>query len=176
MVKLTVVVLAVALAGTASAERWRNLRVDGSSEAAFAESLAVFKEKLSPARQYVFGKALEDIWVQGTQKAEADQSEYTASDYYRQIDGLGYEEVVTLPDPTGATAKTRLREGIRRSPGTVAQAAYTREPPPREERPVFRNDNVSIRGMDANRHAQGMQQAIQERQAVEGARVRRDPP
>ena len=33
MLKLTVAVLAVALAGTASAAGWRSLRVDGSSEA-----------------------------------------------------------------------------------------------------------------------------------------------
>jgi len=36
MQKLTVVVLALAFAGTASAAGWRDLRVDGSSEEAFA--------------------------------------------------------------------------------------------------------------------------------------------
>lgn len=66
MPKLTVAVLAVVLAGTASAAGWRSLRVDGSSEDAFAQSLAAFKEKLSPERRHVFGEALKDIWVQGT--------------------------------------------------------------------------------------------------------------
>ncbi len=42
MLKLTVAVLAVVLAGTASAERWRDLRVDASSEDAFAKSLEAF--------------------------------------------------------------------------------------------------------------------------------------
>src|SRR5688572_22616409 len=101
MLKITVAVLAVALAGTASAAKWRDLRVDGSSEAAFAQSLEAFKEKLSPARRYVFGEALKDIWVQGVKAAESEQREYTAADYYRQVDGLAYEQVVTFTDPTG---------------------------------------------------------------------------
>ena len=105
MLKLAIVVLAVTLAGTASAAGWRSLRVDASSEAAFEQSLALFKEKLSPGRRYVFGEALEDIWVAGSQAAEAEQREYTAADYYRQIDGLGYKEVVTLVDPSGKTAR-----------------------------------------------------------------------
>jgi len=110
MLKLTVAVLAVALAGTASAAGWRSLRVDASSEASFTESMAAFQEKLSPARNYVFLRALQDIWVQGTKSAEAEQGEYTDSDYLRQLDGLGYDAVVKLTDPTGDTAQTRLRE------------------------------------------------------------------
>jgi len=160
MLKLTVAVLAVALAGTASADRWRDLRVDGSSEAAFAASLAVFNEKLSPARQYVFGNALKDIWLQSTEKAKAEQREYTVSDYYRQVDGLGYEEVVTFTDPTGATAKARLKEGLSQNSGTVGQPAYTRAVP-HQPRPVFSDGNTSIRGTDANRQAQQMQQSMQ---------------
>jgi hypothetical protein len=105
MLKPMVVVLAVALASTASAAGWRSLRVDASSEAAFEQSLAEFKDKLSPARRYVFGKALKDIWLKGSQSATAEQREYTDADYYRQLDGLSYEEVVTLVDPTGETAR-----------------------------------------------------------------------
>ena len=43
MLKLTVAVLAVALAGTASAAGWRSLRIDGSSDASFTTSLAAFQ-------------------------------------------------------------------------------------------------------------------------------------
>ena len=110
MLKLTIAVLAVALAGTASAAGWRSLRVDASSEASFTESVAAFQQKLSPARNYVFLRALQDIWVQGTKSAEAEQGEYTDSDYLRQLDGLGYDAVVKLTDPTGDTTKIRLRE------------------------------------------------------------------
>jgi hypothetical protein len=108
MFKLTVAVLAVVLAGTAAAG-WRDLRIDGSSEAAFAKSLEEFNDKLSPAHRYVLGEALKDIWVQGDRAAQADQREYTDSDYYAQLHGLGYKEIVRLTDPTGDTAKDRYR-------------------------------------------------------------------
>jgi len=111
MLKLTTAVLAVALAGAASAGGWKSLRVDASSEEAFEQSLAVFKDELSYARQYVFGEALKDIWVKGATAAEAEQREYTADDYYRQIHGLSYEQVVTFTDPTGEVAKSRFRFG-----------------------------------------------------------------
>jgi hypothetical protein len=105
MLKLTVTVLAVALAGTASAAGWRSLRVDASSEAAFEQSLAEFKDKLTPGRRYVFGKVLQDVWVAGTLAAEAEQRDFTAEEYYRQLDGLSYEQVVTLVDPSGEAAR-----------------------------------------------------------------------
>ena len=61
MLKITVAVLAVALAGTASAGGWRDLRIDGSSEASFAESMEAFKEKLPRDRLYVFVLAMQEI-------------------------------------------------------------------------------------------------------------------
>ena len=119
MLKLTMAAVALALASTVNAAGWKDLQVDGSSEAAFAHSLAAFKEKLSPARRHVFGQALKDIWIQGVKAAEAEQREYTAADYYRQVDGLGYEQVVVFTDPTGETAKKRMVEG----------RSYARVPP-----------------------------------------------
>jgi len=113
MLKLTVVVLAVALAGTASAGGWRNLRIDGSSEAGFTQSVEAFNDKLPLARRVVFVHALQDIWVQGVTAAKAANREYTASEYFRQVHGLGYDEVVTLLDPTGETAEARYREATR---------------------------------------------------------------
>ena len=113
MLKITVAVLAVALAGTASAGGWRNLRIDGSSEAAFAESMEAFKEKLPRERRYVFVLAMQDIWVQGVEAAKATDREYTGMEYFRQTNGLGYDEVVTLLDPTGQTARARYREASR---------------------------------------------------------------
>src|SRR5918993_5952392 len=101
MVKLTVALLAVALAGAASAAGSRSLRIDASSDAAFEQSLAVFKDKLSPIRQHIFGEALKDIWLKGSLEAEAAEGEFTAADYYRHLDGLRYEQVVAYADPTG---------------------------------------------------------------------------
>jgi hypothetical protein len=105
MLKLTVAVLAIALAGTASAAGWRSLRIDASSEAAFEESVATFQDKLSPSRRVAFARSLQDVWLQGTQRANAAQREYTRADYFQELDGRGYEEVVKLTDPTGAKAK-----------------------------------------------------------------------
>src|SRR5262245_27782625 len=109
MLKLTVAVLAVMLAGTASAAGWRKLQMDASSEAAFDESVTVFQKELSPARRFVLGQALRDIWSEGVKAAKAEQREYTTAEYYEQIDGLSYKELVTLTDPTGDTAKDRYR-------------------------------------------------------------------
>src|SRR6188508_1700930 len=100
MQKLTVAVLAFALAGTAAAG-WRDLRIDASSEATFKESISAFEEKLSPSRRNAFLRSLQDIRNHGLQLAEEQQREYTDADYQRQLHGLGYEEVVTLTDPTG---------------------------------------------------------------------------
>jgi hypothetical protein len=54
MLKLTAGVLAIVLAGSASAAGWRSLRIDASSEQAFNESVGVFREKLPYVRHYVF--------------------------------------------------------------------------------------------------------------------------
>ena len=109
MLKVTFAVLAIVLAGTANAAGWRSLRLDASSDAAFDESVATFQQKLSPARRFVLGQALRDIWSEGVKAANAEQREYTTADYYEQIDGLSYKELVTLTDPTGDTAKDRYR-------------------------------------------------------------------
>ena len=110
MLKITFAVLAIALAGTAGAAGWRDLKIDGSSEAAFRRSLEAFDEELSPERHQVFTAALMDIWLQGTAEAKADERLYTVSDYHAQLDGLSYEEVVTFTDPTGETAKQRYEQ------------------------------------------------------------------
>ena len=81
MLKLVVAVFAIALAGTAGAAGWRDLKIDGSSEAAFRRSLEAFNEELSPERHQVFTAALMDIWVQGTEVAKANQREYTVNEY-----------------------------------------------------------------------------------------------
>jgi hypothetical protein len=117
MLKLMVAVFAAALAGTASAAAWKDLRIDGSSEDAFKQSLAAFQKELSLERQQVFAAALTDIWLQGTAKAQADQSQFTPADFQRQLHGLGYEDVVTFTDPSGDTAKERYREAKRLTAG-----------------------------------------------------------
>jgi hypothetical protein len=141
MLKLTVAVLAVALAGSASAAGWRSLRVDGTSEAGFAESLAAFEKKLSPSRRYAFTLALQEIWLQGTKKANAEQRTYTTSEYLRQLDGLGYDEVVRVPDATGKVedryraeyyAGYRLENGVPQAGTNRRPLGFFPQDPPRE--------------------------------------------
>jgi hypothetical protein len=109
--KLTVTALAIALAGTASAG-WRSMRFEAADLATFEESVAGFEAQLSTPRHYVFMLALQDIWAQGLQSAGAEQREYTEAEYLRQLDGLTYDDIVTLADPTGKTARERYRAGV----------------------------------------------------------------
>ena len=130
MLKPTVAALAIALAGTASADGWRSLRVDASSDAAFERSLVAFKGELSPEQRQAFGEALKDIWMAGTQAAETDRGKYRTADYYRQIHGLSYEEVVNFT--TGETAELR-RQAAAAPPRSAAAPrsaapAYRRSP------------------------------------------------
>ena len=104
MLKVMYVLLAVALAGTASAAGWRKLQIDASSEAAFNQSVATFQKKLSPSRRAAFAGSLRDIEQEGKTRATAEQRDYTRAEYLQQLHGLGYEEVVTLVDPTGKRA------------------------------------------------------------------------
>jgi hypothetical protein len=105
MLRVTFAVLAIVLAGSASAAGWRSLRIDASSEATFNESVATFQEKLSGSRRVAFAQSLQDVWREGTKLAGEQQREYTTADYLRELDGLGYEDVVRLTDPTGKKAK-----------------------------------------------------------------------
>jgi hypothetical protein len=125
MLKVTVAVLAVVLAGTAGAAGWRSLRVDATDESAFAESLTAFEDKLSPSRRYAFTLALQEIWIQGTRKANAEQRTYTTTEFFRQLHGLSYDEVMRIADPAGSAenryraeyyAGYRLENGTPRAP------------------------------------------------------------
>jgi hypothetical protein len=109
--KVTAIALAVAFASTASAG-WRSMRLEASNMASFTTSVAAFEEELSTARHYVFMLALQDVWAQGLQRAGAEQREYTEAEYFRQLDGLKYDEIVTLADPTGEITKERYRTGV----------------------------------------------------------------
>jgi hypothetical protein len=138
MWKLTTAVLAVALAGTASAARWRDLRVDGSSEASFTQSVEAFKDKLTRSRRYAFDRVLQDIWLQETQAAAAEQREYTRDDYLRQLDGLTYNEVFRVLGPTGYLEQQYRAQYYYARAGGRGRGAFTtpespwptRSPPP----------------------------------------------
>jgi hypothetical protein len=50
-------------------------------------------------RRHVLDLALNDIWVEGARAAAAEQREYSAKEYFRQLDGLSCKDVVALADP-----------------------------------------------------------------------------
>jgi hypothetical protein len=104
MLKLAVWVLSLVLAGSASAAGWRSLHIDGTSEDSFNESVAALKEKLPRVRQHVLERSLQDIWMKGMKAAQADGRDYTIGDHLRELDGLGYKDVVEFTDPSGDTA------------------------------------------------------------------------
>jgi hypothetical protein len=153
MLKLTVAVLAVAFASTASAGGWRSLRIDGSGEESFSRSVAEFQEELPPARRYVFERALQDLWFRGTDEAEAEHREYTALEYFRQLDGLRYKDVVKLSDPSGVIARERYAAASARLGPRVEPQKVPPEPPPR-----IGFSGEQVRGVDEQ--MQQMQQRL----------------
>ena len=154
MLKLMVAITALTLTATAGAAGWRSLRLDARDEASFMASRTAFEKKLSPARRYVFQLALNDIWYQGARKAAADGREYTASDYFRQLDNLGYEQVITLTDPTGATARRHRADydpflaGNARQHGTASAAPGGPPRGMRQERAPIGFSGEQVRGID----------------------------
>ena len=155
MLKLTVAVLAVVLAGTASAAGWRDLRIDASSAASYSESIATFQQKLTPSRRIAFARSLQDVWLRGSQLAEERQLEFTDADYFRVLHGLGYEEVVTLADPSGKKAGQYRAEYYASrghgatAPGTPAWTGMSNE--------IRSTDNVPYRGAPSLTGPQGPQ-------------------
>ena len=145
MLKLTVAVLAVALAGSASAAGWRKLQIDASSEAAFNQSVATFQKKLSPSRRAAFAGSLRDIEQEGKMRATAEQP-YTRAEYLQQLHGLGYEEVVGKKE-----GLYRAEYYYSRSGGVITNtgppAAWSQQPPPPVSRgigggPTYRGSPV----------------------------------
>ena len=146
MPKLIVAVLALVLAGTASAAGWRSLRIDASSEASFAKSVEEFRDKLTPSRRVAFVRSLQDIRIHGSQFAVEEQREYTDADFLRQIHGLGYEQIVTLTDPTGKK-EGHYRAGYyysRAGGGSASSAglSWSQSYPPPVQNGPYRGDMV----------------------------------
>lgn len=158
MVKLTVAALALTIASSAGAAGWRSLRIDGSSESAFSQSVAALRDKLPPAHQFVFNSALQDIWALGTQLAESEQREYAAAEYFRQLDGLTYKDVVTFTDPTGRTALERYRQGYALVRRHVPRGFASPGSPWPEHPPMIGFSGEQVRGID--NQAQAIQQRL----------------
>jgi len=91
-------IVAIVLTGCAE---WRALRIDGSSVAAFDESISRLEQELPSAyHRQTFGLALGDAAVE-------HNAGYRDEAYRAQLDGLTYNEVITLADQTGTPVASR---------------------------------------------------------------------
>ena len=141
--KLTVAVFAIALVGGAGADEWR---IDASSHRDFKRSLEAAKEQLSPENLEMRGGALKHIWNEGARAAEAADRRYSDKDYFRQIDGLTYEQVVHFTDETYAAA---LAHDAASNEGLAAPSARRRSAPfphPPYSHPPTRQPGVNVDG------------------------------
>jgi hypothetical protein len=99
MSKRTLAVATICLTGCAE---WRGLPIDGSSVAAFEESISRLEQELPSAyRRQIFALALGDVAV------DSKVVGYSDEDYRAHLDGLTYNGVIALADQTGASVKTR---------------------------------------------------------------------
>ncbi len=134
MSKFTLAVATICLTGCAE---WRGLQIDGSSVAAFEESISRLEQELPSAyRKQILALALGDVAVDNKVAGYSDK-------YYRaQLDGLTYNGVIALADQTGASVKTQYNSrhtypqvlaGRLRLQRLAAKTA----PLPPEQRPVY---------------------------------------
>ena len=104
MSKAVLAALMTFLAGCASMGQWRALRIDGSSEESFGQSISQLNDELSYSRSRMFALALVDIASTAAQAAgqtEDGSPAYTDEDYRRDLDGLTYDGVIELADRSG---------------------------------------------------------------------------
>jgi hypothetical protein len=103
MSKLTLAMATICLAGCAE---WRGLQIDGSSVAAFEESVRRLELELPSAyRKQLLALALGDVAVDNKIAGHSDE------DYRAQLDGLTYNGVIDLADQTGASVRTQHYSG-----------------------------------------------------------------
>lgn len=103
MSKLTLTMATICLTGCAD---WRGLQIDGSSVAAFAESVSRLEQELPSAyHKQIFALALGDVAADNEVVRRSDE------DYRAQLDGLTYNGVIALADQTGASVKTQYYSG-----------------------------------------------------------------
>lgn len=146
MYKICLTVAAVFLTGCASTGEWRALNIDGSSEAAFGDSLARLDGELSYSRSQMFALALVDIAntrVESAGVTEAGLPDYSDQDFRSDLNGLNYDGVIALADQSGPSIKTLYRS---RSWGSTQsevnrQMSLSDQAIQRPTQPVFQDTN-----------------------------------
>jgi len=127
MKALTIVLAALSLSACASTGSWRELRIDGSSESAFNESVSALNAELPYARNQMFSLALVDIArteIAAAERAAVAGTEVAADEAYRrQLDGLGYDGVIALADRSGPSISYLYSQRVGRAAARGAPAA-----------------------------------------------------
>ena len=128
MSKLTSLLLFLAIAGCASAPTNREtaLRIDATDVTTFIASVAAVQHRLRPDYQLRFVAALQEVWSATALKAgpESSEGEITRQ-YFTQLNGLGYEQVVRLGGPAAEQKYDALlaQAGVRAASQRAALAS-----------------------------------------------------
>ena len=122
---------ALIVSACASTGTWRALQIDGTSEAAFAQSVSTLENTLPHARSQMFVMALIDIELQQRVAAGSDDA-FTFDQYMLRLDGLGYDEVIALADETGPSIMRQYMAG--RGPVVSNDANQSLSQPPMNTR------------------------------------------
>jgi len=113
MPKVAFLIVGLAIAGCASTSGWRALRIDGTSKSTFEESAAAFRQELPQYERLCFDVAVQELWITAAFKAQTESNALEAArhDFLAQIDGQGYDEIVSLAGPrTWKFARTLMLE------------------------------------------------------------------
>jgi hypothetical protein len=140
MYKISVAAAVLFLSGCATTGEWRALNIDGSSDAAFRESLTRLNYELPYSRSRMFELALVDIAntrVQSAGETDDGSPAYSEDDFRSDLNGLTYEEVIEFADQSGPSIKTLYSSrswGARQSEVnrllTVSDRPFYPRPPP----------------------------------------------
>ena len=120
MYRLTLALTGIILVGCATKGDWRDLRIDGSSETTFFESLSRIEQELPRREREPFALALVDIaQSEGQAVIESDQGvqeteTYTIEHYREALDGLDFDSVIAFADEQGEPI-TSLYRSYRRT-------------------------------------------------------------
>ena len=121
MSRILICTAAFVLSGCASMGEWRSMAIDGTSEAAFAQSVTALNDELPYRHQQLLSLALIDIARTGQSNAEgADDAEsaYSYEQYRSELNGLTYDGVIALADQQGIPISQQY--AARRSSGAPA--------------------------------------------------------
>jgi hypothetical protein len=143
MSKLAILVATFALAGCASTSEWRTLTIDGSSEAAFEESISLFDQELPKTRNRMFALALVDIVRTGAEESGQTKDgspAYTDEQLRSDLHGLTYDGVIAFADETGPSVRQLYYSGSgARLAGSAGSSAFSAQ-----NRAAFTADGIPL--------------------------------